>query len=282
MLAVIAASVLAASAGPDSGKLAKLTGGKPAAGAGNDAVTIDLPRSDLDVYVGKVHLLPAQGLVARATFQKLKSGTRVAGEMVLLDDQVGPAMAAALDGHLEVTSLDRHFLHESPRLTYLRVQGTGDEAALGASIGKLFEVVRSKTSSAPHLAEVDLMGGSHLDASALSAASGGGKLEGEVFLSEKTRAVHVHGEALSPGMGADSWIAIAGPGDAASASGAVIAGVGEVNGVMSALHAGGLETAALEPLPNDSAPELRRVYFFGTGPAVGLAKAYRAALDQAK
>ena len=77
-------------------------------------------------------------------------------------------------------------------------------------------------------------------------------------------------------------MAIAGPGDAASASGAVIAGASEVNGVMSALHAGGLDASALEPLPNDTAPELRRVYFFGTGPAVALAKAYRAALDQAK
>jgi hypothetical protein len=82
-------------------------------------------------------------------------------------------------------------------------------------------------------------------------------------------------------MGADSWIAIAGPNDQGSASGAVIASVNEQAGVLAALRAGGLDVSAIEPLPSDSGPELRRVFFFGTGPVTGMATAYKSALDQA-
>ena len=59
------------------------------------------------------------------------------GDIVLLEDEVSPAMSAALDNGLEVTALHNHFFFESPRVMYMHIGGSGDPSKLADQIKSL-------------------------------------------------------------------------------------------------------------------------------------------------
>jgi hypothetical protein len=49
----------------------------------------------------------------------------VMGDMVLIEDQVNPAMSTALDSGLEVTALHNHFFWDSPKVMFMHIGGMG-------------------------------------------------------------------------------------------------------------------------------------------------------------
>ena len=159
MIAGICLVALAAAAAPgklDTAAIDRATG-LHGAHAADGAYRVELPRTELDVYSGSSHVTAPQGLTAWAAFQKGEKGTIVVADLVLLEDQLDPAVGAALAGGLEIAGIDHHFTNETPRIIDLHVIGQGSESSLAATVGKLFEVVKSKTSSGggPKLAELD-------------------------------------------------------------------------------------------------------------------------------
>src|SRR5438105_8082645 len=101
-----------------------------------------MPRSDLAVTAAGTKMIPPLGLTAWGAFTKAGSKTVVMGDIVLTEDQVNPAMSAALDNGLEVTALHNHFFWESPRIMFMHIGGSGDEEKLAAAVGKVFESLR--------------------------------------------------------------------------------------------------------------------------------------------
>src|SRR5207253_11414742 len=99
---------------------------------------------DLAVTAAGVKLTPPLGLTAWAAFQKAGSKVMVMGDMVLTEDQVNPAMSAALDNGLEVTALHNHFFWEAPRVMFMHIGGSGDEAKLATGVAKVFEAMKQK------------------------------------------------------------------------------------------------------------------------------------------
>ena len=61
------------------------------------------------------------------------------GDIVLLEDEVSPAMSAALDNGLAVTALHNHFFFESPRVMYMHIGGSGDPAKLATAVKKVID-----------------------------------------------------------------------------------------------------------------------------------------------
>ena len=104
MMIVLLMGVLAAAAPLDTAKIEQLTGMKGTLSAKEGVFKVSFPRSDLNVTAGGVHLTPPMGLTAWAAFTKAGAHVAVMGDMVLSEDQINPAMSAALDNGLEVTA----------------------------------------------------------------------------------------------------------------------------------------------------------------------------------
>src|SRR5262245_14759469 len=94
----------------------QITGTKGAYTAEEDVHRVSFPRSDLKVTIEGRPAHPFMGFGSWAAFTPGHGGTMVMGDIVLLEDEVSPAMSAALDNGLEVTALHNHFFFESPRV----------------------------------------------------------------------------------------------------------------------------------------------------------------------
>src|SRR5215831_12784928 len=92
----------AAAAGPDTARLGELTGLPVEVADGVAKVT--KPRSDIHQVVDGRPLKPFQGLTSWVAFQPTANGTIAMGDLVLLDNEVNPALSAALQNGLEVTA----------------------------------------------------------------------------------------------------------------------------------------------------------------------------------
>ena len=108
-LAFLMAALVGASTTPkfDTAKIEQLTGAKGSLNEKEGVFKVSYPRTDLQVTAAGAHLTPPMGLTAWAAFTKVgsHSHTAVMGDMVLTEDQVNPAMSAALDNGLTVTAL---------------------------------------------------------------------------------------------------------------------------------------------------------------------------------
>src|SRR6185436_10665242 len=100
------------------------------------------PRSDLNVTAAGVRMTPPLGLTSWAAFKAAGGHTIVMGDLVLLEDQVNPVMSAALDAGLEVTALHNHFFWDTPKVMFMHIGGSGEEAALAGAVGKVFATIK--------------------------------------------------------------------------------------------------------------------------------------------
>src|SRR5713101_3696907 len=160
--------------GLDTARIEELTGSKGTLDAKEGVFKVSVPRSDLSVTAGGVHITPPLGLTSWAAFQPAGAGqTMVMGDMVLEEDQVNPVMSVALDNGLEVTALHNHFLWESPRIMFMHIGSMGPEQELAEGVGKVFAKIKETSggTTAPPGARID-PAHSSLDAAKLDSALG--------------------------------------------------------------------------------------------------------------
>ncbi|MFN7135175.1 MAG: DUF1259 domain-containing protein [Myxococcales bacterium] len=284
LLAVLANPAAPVAAPPNGARIEQLTGARGALHEGEGVYRVSLPRSDLDVYARGVRVAPGFGLTSWASFRKAGAKSLVLGELVLLEDQLDAALSAALDAGLEVTGVHHHFLGESPRVVYLHLTGTGEESALAAGIGKVFEVAKRKTAAAamPALADVELSAQTALDVKKLEGALGmKGRLEDGVYRVSAARSVKEQSQVLGEAMGIASWAAFTAHGDQAATTGAFLATAEEVQGLVKSLRASGLTVTAMHPL-GAGEPRLVAVHFWGSGATDKLARAVKFGFDQTR
>ena len=115
----------------------QITGTKGAYTPEEDVHRVSFPRSDLKVTIEGRPAHPFMGFGSWAAFTPGHGGTMVMGDIVLLEDEVSPAMSAALDNGLEVTALHNHFFFESPRVMYMHIGGAGDATKLATAVKKV-------------------------------------------------------------------------------------------------------------------------------------------------
>src|SRR5256712_13566791 len=128
----------------DTAKVEPLTGLKGKLNEKEGTFKVSYPRNDIGSTAAGVKLTPPLGLTAWAAFSGGGAHTMVMGDVVLTEDQVNPAMSAALDNGLEVTALHNHFFWDSPKVMFMHIGGMGDEAKLAAGVAKGFEAMKQK------------------------------------------------------------------------------------------------------------------------------------------
>jgi uncharacterized protein DUF1259 len=264
----------------DTARIEQLTGVKGQLDAASGTFKVSVPRTDLDVAVAGTHVPPGLGLTSWAGFVRAGDHTVVMGDLVLLEGQVNLVMSAALDAGLEVTALHNHFLLDSPKVMFMHIGGMGAEADLATAVGKVFAKIRetSGAKSAPPAA-VDTAHSS-LDAAALDSVLGVmGATKDGVYKVVVGRSTQMDGHAMGGAMGINTWAAFAGSDASAVVDGDVAMLPSEVQPVLKALCARGIQVVALHNHMTDEDPRLFFVHYWGTGPAADLARAVRAALD---
>src|SRR6267154_1549015 len=99
-----------------------------------DVYKVSLPRTDLQVSVGGVQVKAPLALGSWVAFKKVNSMTMVMGDLVLTEDEVTPVLTKLQEGGVEQTALHNHVLHESPRVMYMHIHGTGDAVKIARAI----------------------------------------------------------------------------------------------------------------------------------------------------
>jgi hypothetical protein len=206
------------------------------------------------------------------------------GDNVLLEDQVNPVMSVALDNGLEVTALHNHFFWDNPKVMFMHIGGMGGTEQLAAAVGKVFAKINETSGGKGNVpqAEID-PAKSTLDPKKIDAILGtSGDLNGGVYKVTVGRETHMHGEVMGNNMGVNTWAAFAGSDDLAAVAGDYAMLESELQNVLKALRAAGINIVAIHQHMTGEEPRIVFLHYWGVGPAEALAKGLRAALDKTK
>jgi Domain of Unknown Function (DUF1259) len=281
VLVVLAVSSVASAAPAlDSAQIEQFTGAKGKLDEKEGVFKVSVPRSDLKVTAAGVHLTPPMGLTTWAAFTRAGAHTMVMGDLCLTEDQVNPVMSVALDNGLEVTALHNHFFWDTPKIMFMHIGGMGDEAKLAAAVGKVFAAIKSSAgkAGAPPRAEID-PAKTTLDPAKIDAALGEkGELSAGVYKVTIGRTTKMSGHAVGKTMGVNTWAAFAGSDDKAIVDGDFAMLESELQGVLKALRAAGIDVVAIHQHMTGEQPRVMFLHYWGLGRTVDLAAGLKGAL----
>jgi hypothetical protein len=263
-------------------KVDEAIGRKPAVVAG-DVHRYGFPRSDLSVTLDGVTIKPALALGGWVAFKAMGGEAMVMGDLVLLETEIKPVMTKMIENGLDITAVHNHLLRASPATFYMHVGGHGDPVKLATAIRAA--LAESKTPLTPPTAAapppaVDL------DTAQLDQIIGvKGQANGGVYQFGVPRRdpVTMDGMAVAPAgpLGVATGIGFQPTGNGnAAITGDFVMVSSEVNPVIKALRAGGIEVTALHSHMLDEQPRLFFMHFWANDDAIKLAKTLRTALDE--
>src|SRR5712675_979184 len=256
-------------------------GRKPA--VSGDVHRYGFPRTDLNVTLDGVTIKPTLALGGWVAFKPAHGGAMIMGDLVLLETEINPVMLKLIEGGLEITAVHNHLLRASPATFYMHVGGHGDPAKMATVIREALGA--SKTPLATPAAAtpppaVDL------DTAQLDQIIGAkGQANGGVYQFGVPRRdpIMEGGIQIAPvgPMGVATAINFqpTGGGKAAITGDFVLTG-DEVNPVITALRANGINVTAVHSHMLDEQPRLFFLHFWANDDALKLAKGLRAAIDK--
>jgi hypothetical protein len=257
--------------------------GRKAAVVAGDVHRYGFPRTDLTVTLDGVTIKPALALGGWVAFKAMGSEVMAMGDLVLLETEIKPVMTKMIENGLDITAVHNHLLRASPATFYMHVGGHGDPVKLATAIRAA--LAESKTpltlpaAAAPPPA-IDL------DTAQLDQIIGAkGQANGGVYQFGVPRRdpVTMDGMAVAPAgpLGVATGIGFQPTGNGnAAITGDFVMVSSEVNPVIKALRAGGIEVTALHSHMLDEQPRLFFMHFWANDDAIKLAKALRTALDE--
>jgi hypothetical protein len=283
-LAVLSLTGTAPATEPDAAAIARVTGRAPEI-AGRVA-KISAPRSDLSVRVDGVPIVPFQGLTSWAAFTAAGSETMLMGDIVVTEDEVNPALSAALDTGLEVTALHNHFAFDEPRVMFMHIGGHGPSERLAAGVKATLDAVervsraRAANGGKPlaRHAGRSFPAESSIDAAVLEGILGGtAQAKDGMAKFVVSRRTTMHGIEAEAAMGVNTWAVFAGSPDDAVVDGDFAMLDVEVQPVLKALRRGGIDVVAIHNHMIGEQPQLVFLHFWGRGRATDLASTLAAA-----
>ena len=267
--------------GLDTARIEQLAGAKGQMNAKEGVFKVTVPRADLKVSALGVKLNPAMGLSCWAAFKKMGDHTMMMGDQCLTEDQVSPVMSVALENGLEVTALHNHFAGDSPRVMFMHIGGSGDEAKLAASVGKVFETIKQTAAAKPAMAQAEIDASkSHVDGKKISQILGGnGEDNKGVYKVTIGRTTKMHEQDMGAAMGVNTWAAFAGSDEKAVVDGDFAMTEKELQPVLKALRGHDINVVAIHNHMTSENPRIVFLHYWGVGPTEQLARGLKAALD---
>jgi hypothetical protein len=262
----------------------ELTGAKGVYTEAEDTFKVTFPRTDIKVTVEGRAMAPFLGFSSWAAFTPSShGGLMVMGDVVLLEDEVNPAMSAALDAGLEVTALHNHFFYESPRVMYMHIGGDGTAERMAAAVRKVLDTVRNIRTAAPtpagRFAGDTVPGTSYISAAGIDAILGvKGESNNGMYKATIGRSALMHGAKVGKQMGVNTWAAFAGTDENALVAGDFAMTKGELQNVLKALRKAGIHIVAIHNHMTHEEPPYVFLHYWGKGPAATLAKGIKSAM----
>ena len=240
---------------------------------------VSFPRSDLTVKVKNVVVKPALALGGWAGFIKSGSAAVTYGDLVLLEDELNPVISKLEERGLEVSAVHNHLMYEIPRIMYVHFTGTGNEVEMANGLREALALTRSplvapasKPETKPEIAaEIERIIGYP------------GNMGGDVLhITVPRNNIHVMaiGATLPGSMGMNTPFNFQLDGQNAAISGDFMLLPAELNPVIKALRANGIEVVSIHNHLLDNQPSMVFMHFWAYGDAVSLARGLKAALDR--
>jgi uncharacterized protein DUF1259 len=203
----------------------------------------------------------------------------VMGDLVLTQEEVNPVMRKLQEGGIETTALHNHLLRAEPMTLYMHIEGQGDPVKLASAIKA--GLGASKTPFAPPAGtatpgNIDMIGIDRI--MGYFGQDNGGIYQ---FGVPRAQPVTERGMTLPGAMGAANGMNFQPTGfNTAAITGDFVLAAQEVNPVIKALQANGIEVTALHSHMLAEQPRLFFLHFWANDDTLKLAKGLRAALDQ--
>jgi len=249
--------------------------------------TIPLPRNDLKVTIKGEPVPISFGFGGWVSIKHTVDGksAMLMSDNVLLQEEVNQLITAAQSQGLEVGAIHNHFFYEEPRIFYMHLHGMGSPEELAKKYAQAISNTKINPKNQPPASPPPAKTGKDiLDVTKLNeivkyeATINGTAIKYTIGRPDLT--VTAMGTEMTTNIGLNTWASFCGSMDNAHIAGDVAMLDHEVNLVIKVFRANNIEVVAVHSHMLGDKPCIKFLHYLGTGPAVGLAKAFRQALDQ--
>jgi hypothetical protein len=240
---------------------------------------VALPRSDLHVTLDGVAIKPGLALGGWLAFASMNDTAMVMGDLVLTQDEIAPVMRKFEESGIEITALHNHLLRAEPMTLYMHVLGHGDPVQLAQALHAGLALSKTPLQAAAAQAGAPAI---DFDTAAVDKAMGSqGKNNGGIygFTISRAKPVTEDGMEIPAAMGSAIGINFQPTGGGKAAiTGDFVLSDKEVNPVIKALEASGIEVTALHSHMLSEQPRVFFMHFWANDDAVKLAQGLHSAL----
>lgn len=246
---------------------------------GGTVYRVPLPRGDLHVTSYGVTIKPGLALGGYATFAKYRDGTMLMGDLVVTEPELPKVTDALQAAGLAQTALHKHLLAQKPDIWWTHVEAMGNPVTLAKGLKAALDATAIPPAPAPPASQPPIA----LDTAGIDKALGrNGTADSGIYkFSIARRDTVTDGQhILPPALGITTTINFQ-PlgGNKAAINGDFVMTAGEIQKVIQALRAGGIDIVELHNHMLDDQPRLFFMHYWATGDGDTLAKALRPALD---
>jgi Domain of Unknown Function (DUF1259) len=273
----------AASQTPDW-KAVEAAMGRSGTAQANDVYRFNFPRSDLRVMVGGLRLRPAFALGSWVAMHPVSGGLHgpavmAMGDLVLTERELAPVMDRLLKGGIEITAIHHHVIRETPRILYMHIHAVSDPVDIAKQVRDAIALTKTPPAT-PSPAATSIA----LDTAAISRILGQpGRVNGGVYQVSVARAdtIRERDMEIQPTLGLATAINFQPTGSGKAAIiGDFVMRANEVDPVMRALRANGIQATSLHSHLLNEEPRLYFMHFWANEDAMKLARGLREALDK--
>lgn len=267
----------------DTAAIEKITGLKGKLSKEENMFKVSKPRTDVKVTVDRMPLPPFMGLGSWAAFTPGHGQLMMMGDTVVFEDEVNPAMSAALEAGLEVTALHNHFFFDQPRVYFMHIGGSGSAEKLAAGVRKVQDAIAQTRSAHPEPVrqfDGDVPSSSRISSAPLEALFGQkGESSDGMFKVTIGRPATMHGAKVGKEMGVNTWAGFAGTDEQAVVDGDFAVLPRELQPVLKAMRGSNINIVAIHQHMTDEEPRYLFLHYWGKGKAKDLAAGVKKALD---
>lgn len=269
----------------DTARIEEAAGAKGTLNKDEGVFKVSYPRSDVQVRVDGATLPPFMGLTGWAAFMPgMHEQAMVMGDIVLFQDEVNPAMSVALDHGLAVTALHNHFFYDEPKVYFMHIGGEGNAVKLAAAVKAIQDKVKQVRSGSPKPANgfglKPVAAKSTITPGPIEDILGKGQAKDGMFKVVVGRTTKMPcGCTVGKEMGVNTWAAFYGTDDHALVDGDFAVFEGELQDALKSLRGSGINIVAIHSHMEAESPKVLFLHYWGVGPASGLAKALKSAMD---
>lgn len=268
----------------DTKKIDELTGLKGKLSEKEGVYRVTFPRVDVPITVDGWKMPPFMGLGTWAAFMKgAHTETMMMGDTVLFEDEVNPAMSAALENGLSVTALHNHFFFDQPKVYFMHIGGEGSIEQIATAVRKVYDKVKETRAANPQprntFGAAAMPEKSAITAEPLNAIFGmTGEVNNGMVKFTIGRPAKMHGVTAAKDMGVNTWAAFAGTDENAVVDGDFAVTEDELQPALKALRATNINIVAIHSHMANEAPRILFFHYWGRGSAKQLAEAVKGAL----